>query len=1058
MKASAERAAPPGAEPATPPQQDGDASPASSNSGMRRRSLRIIDSDRVTTPASSSGGTELGAATHDLAWALVSHARDWRRFRLRPGDLATLGALAMIAFIVACAIAPGLIAPYLPTDMRIDAILSPPGASHLFGTDQFGRDVFSLVVYGARPSLLIGTSSVILGCTIGVSIGLTAGYAGGWVDMCLMRFIDVWMAIPAILLAIALSTALRPSPVTIVLAVSVAAIPRYARVLRGQALAVRNGAFVEAARSAGASHAAILFRHVVPQCAAPIIVMATLGVGGSILIGSGLSFLGLGVNDERPDWGYLLTEGRGYLTVAWWTVTYPGLAITSLVVAVNVVGDALRRRLDPRQWTHVAPSRLNLGYAGAIVRPGTRESAAAGAHAVAAPAHHRSSALLHVEGLAIRFDGARPFDVVEGLSFDVARGQTVAIVGESGSGKTMTALAILRLETYRGARIVAGDIVFDGTSLVGLSAGRLDAIRGRRIAMVLQEPMTAFDPVFTVGEQIVETIVRHERIGRAAAWERGVRLLERVHVPDARLRMRQLPQELSGGTRQRAMIAMALACGPDLLIADEPTTALDVTIQAQILALLKELQQELGMAILLITHDLGVAAKMADRVVVMYAGRIAEQASVLDLFAHPRHPYTQALLRAAVPHDGRRGGELPAIAGSIPRLDEAPPGCRFHPRCGRASGRCEHDAPPLDASHGREIACWHALDPDAEASPIETVDGAPAPGSKRGSDANAVQPLVETVRLSKHFGARRRLFGAHQSVCALDGVSLAIHRGETFGLVGESGCGKSTLGRVLLQLEAPSDGQVLFDGRDVLGLRGRDRKRVRREMQMIFQDTQGSIDPRWTVHDVIAEPLVSHERWSRAALRTRVEELLDLVGLQPSTGARHAHELSGGQRQRIGIARAIALHPQFIVADEAVSALDLSVQAQIINLLGDLRQRLGLTSLFIGHGLDIVRHLSDRIGVMYLGRLVEVAPADALFRYPAHHYTRALIASIPPLDPRRREEAVAPTGELPSPTAPPAGCQFHPRCPAATERCRTEAPPLTPIDARRLVACHHPRA
>ncbi|MGD0677311.1 MAG: dipeptide ABC transporter ATP-binding protein [Polyangiaceae bacterium] len=985
------------------------------------------------------------------ASAAADSLRPRQRREVRPEDIAAVAALIVIASVVACAVAPSLIAPYLPTDMRSDAILSPPSRAHFFGTDQFGRDVFSLVVYGARPSLLIGVSAVVLGCSTGVSIGLLAGYGGGWIDMGLMRFIDVWMAVPAILLAISLSTALGPSPVTVIIAVSIAAIPRYARVLRGQALAVRSGAFVEAARSAGASHRAILLRHVLPHCAAPIIIMATLGVGGSILVGSSLSFLGLGVNDERPDWGYVLTQGRGYLTVAWWTVTYPGLAITALVVSVNLVGDALRRRLDPRQSRSRALETAGLAKS-LPLQSATWLPVGGSEHAGESPEDQKTRILLRVEHLSIRFGGKRPFDVVEDVTFTVARGETVCLVGESGSGKTITALSILRLEALRGASIVSGNVVFDGIRLAALPAARLDALRGRRVAMIFQEPMTAFDPIFTIGDQIVETIRRHEPIGRAAAWERGVRLLERVHISDARLRMEQIPEELSGGMRQRAMIAMALACGPDLLIADEPTTALDVTIQAQILALLKELQRESGMAILLITHDLGVAAEMADRVVVMYAGRVAEQGPVDDLFVRPQHPYTRGLLRAAVPHGAKAAGALPAIAGSIPRLDDVPPGCRFHPRCQLASARCAEESPPTDTFGQREIACWHASENDPDSAVVAQGSRVETAGELPGA------PLLEGVRLSKYFEARRSWFAARKRVCALDDVSLTIRKGETFGLVGESGCGKSTLGRVLLQLETPSSGQVRFDGQTVADLRGRERKRARRDMQMIFQDPSGSIDPRWTVHDVIAEPLVSHERWTRQALRARVDELLDLVGLDPSARAHYAHEFSGGQRQRIGIARAIALRPRFIVADEAVSALDLSVQAQIINLLADLRERLGLTSLFIGHGLNVVRHLSDRIGVMYLGRMVEVAPADDLFERPVHHYSHALLTSIPSPDPRRRRELIAPVGELPSPTAPPSGCHFHPRCPAATERCRREVPALAPIAPNRLVACHHPRA
>jgi len=678
------------------------------------------------------------------------------------------------------------------------------------------------------------------------------------------------------------------------------------------------------------------------------------------------------------------------------------------------------------------------------------------------PPDPAAAPLLRVSGLAINFGGLKtPMGAVDDATFEVARGETVCLVGESGCGKTVTALSLLRLEVHRHGRIVAGEIEFDGQGLVEMERRELDELRGQRIAMIFQEPMTAFDPVFSIGEQIVETIVRHEQVSRADAWQRAVGLLERVHIPDADLRMKQIPEELSGGMRQRAMIAMALACKPDLLIADEPTTALDVTIQAQILALLKELQREEGMAILLITHDLGVAAEMADRVVVMYAGRIAEQASVTDLFASPLHPYTRGLLRSSVLPTGElRGSRLAAIPGSMPRLDEMPDGCRFHPRCSLASEQCREQAPVLQRVGGsdRDVSCWHAFDPE----PIERVRLPIAPAAQHGERARASVPsssgpLVEALHVTKIFDTRRGLFAGSRRVHAVDDFSLAIQPGETLGLVGESGCGKSTLGRLMLQLDTPTGGEIRFEGRSLLGRSRADKKRVRRDMQMIFQDPYGSIDPRWTVGDVIAEPLLSFDKPDRVTLRNQVDELLALVGLQPSYRTRYAHEFSGGQRQRIGIARAIALRPKFILADEAVSALDLSVQAQIINLFLDLRERLGLTCLFIGHGLHLVRHVSDRVGVMYLGRLVEVAPAEQLFVRPAHHYSHALLASCPIPDPTRRREFIAPLGELPSPTAPPTGCHFHPRCPAATERCRNEVPALRELEPGRSVACHFPR-
>ncbi|HSY22518.1 MAG TPA: ABC transporter ATP-binding protein, partial [Polyangiaceae bacterium] len=549
---------------------------------------------------------------------------------------------------------------------------------------------------------------------------------------------------------------------------------------------------------------------------------------------------------------------------------------------------------------------------------------------------------------------------------------------------------------------------------------------------------------------------RHERVAPTAARARALRLLERVHIPDPELRMRQIPEELSGGMRQRAMIAMALACGPDLLVADEPTTALDVTTQAQILALLKELQRQDGMAVLLITHDLAVASAMADRVVVMYAGRIVEQGSAGAIFSRPRHPYTRGLLRASARVSHSRSGRLDAIPGAMPRLHEMPSGCRFHPRCESATAQCKEAAPRLEESgDGGALACWNAQEEPIEPRVSLAVIRAEDPIVPNPDEAT---PLIEAVSLRKVFESRRGVGGSRVRVHALDGVSLAVRSGETWGLVGESGCGKSTLGRVLLGLESPNEGSVHYRGQRIDTVRSRERRRLAGEMQMIFQDPYGSIDPRWTVHDVVTEPLVAQAPWDAAKLRHRVEEVLDWVGLPATARTSYAHEFSGGQRQRIGIARAIASRPRFIVADEAVSALDLSVRAQIVNLLADLRGKLGLTSLFIAHGLDVVRHISDRIGVMYLGRLVETGPADEVFARPAHPYSHALLGSAPTLGGKRHLPLAVPIGEVPSAATPPSGCHFHPRCPAASDRCRTEAPVLQSIDSRRAVACHHPRA
>ncbi len=664
------------------------------------------------------------------------------------------------------------------------------------------------------------------------------------------------------------------------------------------------------------------------------------------------------------------------------------------------------------------------------------------------------AALLDIAGLSVRLGRpAHEVELIDRIDLTIGAGETVCLVGESGSGKTVTALAITRLIDFKGGTPASGEIRLDGRNLAALSQREMSELRGRHIGIVFQEPMTAFDPLFSIGHQIVEVLRRHFTIGRAEARRQAIALLRRVHIPDPELRVDQYPHELSGGLRQRAMIAMALAGSPRLLIADEPTTALDVTIQAQILELLRELQAETGMAILLITHDLGVAAAMAGRVAVMHAGRIVEDAPAEIVFTHPAHPYTRALLQSVAGMLVPRGEAFPAMAGTVPNLASPPRGCRFHARCPRASAQCRRVAPDLVTRHGGQVACWH---PHDEAIRVSAI-GADQPVHAHATAIADSTPLLVIDDVHKHYRIASGWRPGRQRVLrAVDGVSFRINDGETFGLVGESGCGKSTLARMIMQLEQPTSGRVVFNGIELCHLGTASMRRVRRSMQMIFQDPYGSIDPRWTVGRIVGEPLVVHEKLRATTLRGRVRDLLADVGLDPDWEHRHPHALSGGQRQRVAIARAIALRPRFVVADEAVSALDVLVQARVINLLVELKQRLRLTYLFIGHGLQLVRHVSDRIGVMYLGRLVEVGPTEQVFHRPAHPYTKALLAAV--LVPGEvRNGRLAPlAGEIPSAANMPAGCRFHPRCAMATEHCRREEPVLRPRAAAREVACHHP--
>jgi peptide/nickel transport system ATP-binding protein len=694
--------------------------------------------------------------------------------------------------------------------------------------------------------------------------------------------------------------------------------------------------------------------------------------------------------------------------------------------------------------------------------------------------------LLEVSDLEVSFPGEDGrVRAVRGISYRVAPGEVLGIVGESGSGKSVSSLAVMGL-LPPSAR-VSGSIRLRGRELLGLSDTELSRIRGRKVAMVFQDPLSALTPVYTVGDQIAEALLIHAGRGttRKAAEKRAVELLDLVGIPNAGERTRSFPHEFSGGMRQRVVIAMAIANDPDLIIADEPTTALDVTVQAQVLEVLKTAQEVTGAGIVLITHDLGVVAGTADRVIVMYAGRAVETGTVDEIFSAPRMPYTLGLLGSIPRLDVGRGQPLVPIEGQPPSLVVLPPGCPFGPRCPLHDAACDAAEPELRAAPGaapdHRAACIRAGElaaADAEAGELAAeVFAAPeieAPvvdaAERAGRDV-----VLEVDGLVKHFPVRtggllRRRVG---TVRAVDGVSFDVRAGETLGLVGESGCGKSTTILEIMGLEPPTGGSIEVLGSGIAGLSKADRRRIRRDLQIVFQDPMASLDPRLPVRDLIAEPM-QVQGFSKEHIAARVPELMGLVGLRSEQINRYPGEFSGGQRQRICIARALALEPKVLVLDEPVSALDVSIQAGVLNLLDELKARLGLAYLFVAHDLSVVRHIADRVAVMYLGKIVEIGGVDEVFAAPQHPYTQALLSAIPVPDPQveRSRERILLTGDLPSPADPPSGCRFRTRCPLfrtldpeRQQRCVDVEPPregALPVEpgvavADHEVACHWAR-
>jgi len=674
------------------------------------------------------------------------------------------------------------------------------------------------------------------------------------------------------------------------------------------------------------------------------------------------------------------------------------------------------------------------------------------------------SVLLEINNLkTILHTDHRPVHAVDDVSFSINTGETYALLGESGCGKSITALSIMRLLPDAG-EILSGNITLNGNDVLQLPETEMRRIRGKLISMIFQEPMLSLNPVLTIADQVNEVLKQHLKLDNSAAQNRIVELLEQVGIPDAPKRMHEYPFQFSGGMKQRAMIAMALAGQPELLIADEPTTALDVTIQAQVLNLLQQIQQQNQMAILLITHDLGVVNEMAQHVAVMYAGEIIEQTSHKNFFTHPAHPYSQQLF-TSLPGKQKRHQKLNVISGTVPSLSQKFFGCRFADRCPQALVHCHDTVPEWHTiADGHTVRC-HLYKSTAVQPLTKPAAENNAQSITALSQPELDDPLLQVTDLKVHFPIRKGLLKRVTGhVRAVDGISLKIFKGKTLALVGESGCGKTTVGKSILQLIEPTTGSVRYNNHELIGMPRQQLRPLRSQLQFVFQDPYSSLNPRMRIIDIIQEGIITlgikssaldtEVTQTSASLEKAIDTLLDCVGLPADAKWRYPHEFSGGQRQRIAIARALAVNPKLLICDEPTSALDVSVQAQILNLLKTLQNDLGLAFLFITHNISVVEYLADDIAVMYLGRIVEYGQLDEVIENPKHPYTQALFSAVLTIDETTDSAIIKLKGDLPSPASPPVGCHFHPRCPYAMPICRESYPKASSISTSHITHCY----
>jgi peptide/nickel transport system ATP-binding protein len=974
--------------------------------------------------------------------------------RLRPirgrGRGRIVAGLGGLVVLLVFAFAGPFLTRWTWTGVDLGAFRSPPSAGHWFGTTQAGRDMYAITLRGVRESLLTGLLAAVGATGLAAVTGTVAGYFGGWPGRGLMWVVDVLLVLPPLPVVATLTPAFRDAGLPVLAPLLAAFLWMVtARVVRGMTASLREREYVLAARYLGVRPATIIARHIVPHLASFLIVDATLNVSAAVIGETSLSYLGLGVRPPDVSLGTLIADGASSATAFPWLFVPPVTALVLIVFTVNLIGDGLRDAL--------APSRPSPDGRRSVT------SSASGPH---------PAPLLAVSGLRVTFPGG--VRAVRGVDLILSPGETLAVVGESGAGKSATALAITGL--LPAAR-VDGSVRLRGRELLGLGDRHLAAVRGGDIAMICQDQ--EFTPVRRLGAQIAETIRLHHRVPRRAAAERAVELLRLAGVPDAARVARAFPHELSGGLRRRAMVAMAVAGDPAVILADEPTAGLDPLLRATVLNTLQSHQRRTGAALVLITHDLDVAAR-ADRVLVMHAGHLVEAGPPEEILTRPRMPYTAALLHSAphLDHPPERRSGAAGLFGSVPRLDG--PGGRLPGPAGLPGS-----VPGPDGLVGRSLdavglpGSVPRLDGPAGPSP----DAAGLPGSVSDLDGPAERlpdtagrlpdtagrsvprldrpsggwpgtgpsVVLEVDGLARHYPRRTRLRWRTGGVRAVDGVRFELRAGETLALVGESGAGKTTVLMEILRLGAPQRGRIAVFGRDTATLSAAERRCLRRDLQIVFQDPLAALDPRMTVGAALAEPLRAHRAPDIAA---RVTQLLVLTGLEPAHASRHPGELSGGQRQRVVIARALALEPRLLLLDEPFSALDVRVQADVIALLRELKERLGLSYLLAAHDLAAVRQLADRVAVMRRGQIAEIGETDAIYETPAHPYTRALLS------------AADPHGEPPFRAGDPdrpGGCGFRACClrfatltPDDRRHCTDEPPPPHDLGSGHVVTCHFP--